>query len=176
MSQIVTYSSIMMNTFDTTEEEKTTVIPFILKQYTSIDTINVKDLCENYSKKIPLYIILKFAGIDMDEPRTKFFYSLSRNCLLKIDENILSWLGYKGLYNEQKRNLVNLLKRNEIPFTKDLIPGSKYGEYSILILGKDFERAIQKSTTTKCLELQDLYSKIKEAMSLYEKYEKQYKL
>lgn len=167
MTQLAIYS-----TSDIEKELSRPVnIPLALKQYESIHNINMDELCRNYHTKIPFTAVLKFANIDTSDPKTRFFYSVTSIHLLEVNKDILSWLGYSGIYREQKRNFVDLLKRNNIKFQKKILPESKFKEYNVCLMGSDFQRAIQKSNTKKCLELQDLFSQIKEVSVLYERYE-----
>lgn len=145
-----------------------------LSKLVNMDLISV---LLNKNKKVSIEEAFVYSGLDIiHDARNKFFWNTHLEKIIKVDENLLNWAGYKGEYMIQKKMFKKLLKKNpEIEYTsvKDEIDEKNQKTY-IVLKWQDFESLLMQMRSEKSIEIRKIFSKIKELTLLYMSYEKEY--
>lgn len=131
-----------------------------------IKQCSVDDLIKE-SIHFTLRDVCDFYGLDLEDSKNKFFWNLNINNSVRINEEIIGWLGYSGDMATQKQNVVRFLQYKNIEYTR--LRDSR--KFDIIISSVDFESLVMQLRSQKADELRMIFSIIKHIMLVYLKYE-----
>lgn len=138
-----------------------------------VQTTDVGEWIHKYPTKLPLVEFCKKFDLDIEnDQRNKLFWNLHLNQSIVVDDLLLTYLGYSGIYNQKKSRIVKLLKKNpQIQFT-EVDDNKDIRKKHIVLNVMDMETLMMQMRTDKCMEIRQLFSIIKYIMTKYCEYEK----